>query len=183
MSSILYYSNYCDNCKKLLGMISKSSMKDDIHFLCIDNRSKNSNGATYIKLQNGQEVILPPSVTKVPALLLLNRGYKILFGTEIVNMIKSSLEIEQQQATPETGEPMAYSLGNLNYGVSSDQYSFLDQSSDDLSAKGNGGMRQIHHYSKIGDENMIETPPDDYQPDKIGEVSLERLQKERENSL
>ena len=40
-------------------MIARTSMKDDMHFLCIDNRIKN-NGATYLQLDKGQEVILPP---------------------------------------------------------------------------------------------------------------------------
>ena len=148
-----------------------------------DNRIKKNNGATYLQLDKGQEVILPPTVTKVPALLLINRGYKVLFGNEIVNMIEPNIEVEKQAAVEKTGEPMAFQLGSFNYGVSSDQYSFLDQNADDLSAKGNGGMRQIHHYSSIGSSDCIETPPDNYQPDKIGEVSLEKIQNERENNL
>ena len=60
---------------------------------------------------------------------------------------------------------------------------FLDQNPEDLSAKGNGGMRQIHHYSSINSSDYIETPPDNYQPDKIGDVSLEKLQNERQNNL
>lgn len=183
MSSILYYSNYCENCKKILSMISRSSLKDDMHFLSIDNRTVKNNGATYLQLQNGQEVILPPTVTKVPALLLINRGYKVLFGQEIVNMIGHSVEVEKNVAVKETGEPTAFSLGGGNFGISSDQYSFLDQNPDDLAAKGNGGIRQIHHYSQLSDQDNIETPPDNYQPDKIGEVSLEKIQAERENSL
>ena len=183
MSCILYYSNYCESCKKIIGMIARTSMKDDMHFLCIDNRIKKNNGATYLQLDKGQEVILPPTVTKVPALLLINRGYKVLFGNEIVNMIEPNIEVEKQAVVEQTGEPMAFQLGSINYGVSSDQYSFLDQNAEDLSAKGNGGMRQIHHYSSINSSDCIETPPDNYQPDKIGDVSLEKLQSERENNL
>ena len=80
-------------------------------------------------------------------------------------------------------EPMAFSLGSGGFGVASDNYSFLDQSSDDLSAKGNGGLRQQHHYSSINDNNMIETPPDNYQPDKIGKISMEQLQAQRQSEL
>ena len=62
MSQILYYSNYCENCKTLLQKISKSKVKEDMHFICIDKRVQKSNGATYIVLENTQEIILPPTI-------------------------------------------------------------------------------------------------------------------------
>ena len=43
-------------------------------FLSIDNRVKQANGATNIVLENGQQLLLPPLITKVPALLLLSKG-------------------------------------------------------------------------------------------------------------
>jgi hypothetical protein len=45
-------------------------------------------------------------------------------------------------------EPMAFSFGSGGgFGdVVSDSYSFLDQAPEDLEAKGNGGMRQMHNY-------------------------------------
>ena len=82
MSSIFYYSNYCQFSKSLLQKISKNKIKDQMHFICIDRRKKEGN-ATYIILENGQEILLPNTVTKVPALLLLNRGHHVLFGSDI----------------------------------------------------------------------------------------------------
>lgn len=183
MSSILYYSNYCENCRKVIASVSQSKVKDDMHFICIDNRHKKANGSVYIKLQNGEEVILPPSVTKVPALLLINRGYHVLFGEEIMNHIQPNVVAMKQQAVAKTGEPSAFSLGGGGYGVSSDFYSFLDQSSDELSAKGTGGMRQTHHYAGVSHQDQIETPPDTYNADTIGEVSINKLQNQRENDI
>ena len=43
MSKILYYSNYCENCKKLLQNLAKSQEKKDIHFICIDQRIQKNN--------------------------------------------------------------------------------------------------------------------------------------------
>ena len=40
MSTILYYSTYCDNCNKLLQIISTSNSKKDMHFINIDKRVK-----------------------------------------------------------------------------------------------------------------------------------------------
>ena len=85
---IIYYSNYCEHSKKLIQTISQSQIKDDMHFICIDNRRKKPNGVTNIILENGQEILLPPTVTKVPALLLLNRGNRVVFGNEIDNYIQ-----------------------------------------------------------------------------------------------
>ena len=56
MSSILYYSNYCNNCKTLLQTVSKSSKKKDTYFICIDKRIKKNN-KTYVVLETGQEIL------------------------------------------------------------------------------------------------------------------------------
>ena len=143
MSCILYYSKYCDVSKKYLQLISKSSSQNDIHFICIDKRVKEGN-KTYIVLENGQKIILPENITRVPALLLLNKGYQVLYGEQILEFLKPRQEIEVRQATQNNMEPMAFSLGGGS--IVSDQYSFLDQDPEDLEAKGNGGMRQMHNY-------------------------------------
>ena len=184
MSAILYYSNYCKNSQSLLQFISKTTVKDDMHFICIDKRVKKSNGAIYIILENGQELLLSPTVTKVPALLLINRGHQVLFGDQIKDYIKSKHIDVQQSATQNNGEPLAFSLGGCGgFGVISDNFSFLDQGAEELSAKGEGGMRQQHHYSSIQEGNIIETPPDTYSPDKVGSVSMDQLQQERNTEI
>ena len=57
------------------------------------------------------------------------------------------------------------------------------QNIDELSAQGNGGMRQQHHYASLEIQNEIETPPDTYTPNKVGEVSIENLQQQRNNDI
>jgi hypothetical protein len=148
MSSILYYSKYCETSKKYLQLLSKSNVQKDIHFICIDKRVKEANNKTYIILENGQKIVLPENVTKVPALLLLNEGYTVLYGEQILQKLKPRQEVEVRQATQNNMEPMAFSLGGGGgFGdVISDQYSFLDQEPEELEAKGNGGMRQMHNY-------------------------------------
>ena len=148
MSCILYYSKYCEVSKKYLQILSKSSSQKDIHFICIDKRVKEANNKTFIILENGQKIILPENVTRVPALLLLTKGYQVLYGEQILEHLKPRQEAEVRQATQNNMEPMAFSLGGGGgFGdIVSDQYSFLDQAPEDLEAKGNGGMRQMHNY-------------------------------------
>lgn len=185
MSSILYYSNSCAHSKRLLQKISTTKVKDDTHFVCVDKRTQKPNGATYVMLGNGQEILLPPSITRVPALLLLNRGHHVLFGEEIDQHVEPQYTAQQQQAvTIARDEPEAFSLGGgAGFGVSSDQFSFLDQDANSLSAKGDGGMRQLHHYASIDYMDQIQTPPDEYQPDTVGNVSLDQLQQQRNADL
>ena len=61
---------------------SKSQIKNDIHFLPIDSRVEEK-GKVYIILENGQKMLFPPTVTKVPALLLLHQGNRVIYGDNI----------------------------------------------------------------------------------------------------
>ena len=185
MSTILYYSNYCPNCKEILQNVSRSQVKDDIHFVCIDSRTTKPNGSTYVLLSNGQEILLPPTIVKVPALLLLNKGHQVLFGSDINNYIEPKQEALQASAVSNNGEPMAFSLmsAGSGFGVASDNYSFLDQDHNELSAKGHGGMRQQHHYASLQHADDISTPPDTYSADTIGTVSLENIEQKRNSEI
>lgn len=190
MSSVLYYSQYCQNCSTLLQSLSKSSVKDDMHFICIDKRTKDEKGQTFIILQNGQKVILPPTVTKVPALLLLNKNHHVLFGTQINDYLRPEVRNNTKQTISQDIEPQAFSLGGGSLGssmtgVMSDMYSYLDQSSDDLNPeKGGGGTRQMHNYVTHDSRDNIETPPDTWSPNKIdSNMSMEQIMEAREKDM
>ena len=115
MSSVLYYSNYCDKCKNIIRTLGNSEIKNEIHFVCIDKRFRDEkNGATYVILENQQRIILPPQIQRVPALLLLREGNKVLFGNEINDKLAPKNELKNAQATGFNGEPSAFSLGNDN---------------------------------------------------------------------
>jgi len=152
MSCILYYSKYCEVSKKYLQDLSKTDIQQDIHFICIDKRIKEANGKTYIILENGQKIILPENITKVPALLLLNNGYNVLYGEQILSYLKPKQHETIKIATQNNIEPIAFSLlGGFGSSIVSDQYSFLDQNQEDLKATGNGGMRQMHNYMNLNE--------------------------------
>lgn len=182
MSAILYYSNYCNHCKSILQQISRSNIKEGVHFICIDKRTQ-KNGATYVILEN-QEIFLPPNIVRVPSLLLLNRGNSVVEGDAVLSYIIEEKRVENIKATNNNGEPSAFGLNDFGT-IISDSYSFLDQSSDDLSAKGNGGMRQIHNYVSVNQDMVIETPLENYKPNTISNngMSLEELQAKRDRDV
>jgi hypothetical protein len=185
MSSILYYSNFCEHSKKLLQTLSKSQVAKDLHFICIDKRIKGPDNKIYIVLENEQKIVMPENVTKVPALLLLNNNYKVLYGDSIYNHLKPKQEVITRQSTNNNMEPMAFSLGG-GYVVS-DQFSFLDMDSEELNTKGNGGMRQMHNYVPLNYSDTISTPTDehDYKKGRSDgqEMTVEKLQQMRDQEL
>jgi len=194
MSSILYYSNYCEPSKKLLQTITKTQNAKDIHFICIDKRTKDPSGKTYIILENSQKIIMPENVTRVPALLLLNQNYKVIYGDEIYQHLKPQVTQEIKQATKNNMEPINFQDGfsafsGFGGGIVSDNYSFLDQSDNELSVKGNGGLRQMHNYVSLNDSMNLNMhlPKDDhdYKSDKLkeGEMSVESLQRKRAQEI
>ena len=189
MSSILYYSNFCEHSKKLLQTISKGGVQKEIHFICIDKREKDANNKMYIILENGQKIIMPENVNRVPALLLLNQGYAVLYGEDILKHFKPVQQKEIQKATVNNMEPMAFSFGSGGMSdIVSDNYSFLDQDHESLSAKGNGGTRQMHNYVDLtyADNVNMNTPTDEqnYKTSKIPEgMTVEKLQEQRASEL
>ena len=193
MSSILYYSNFCEPSKKLLQTVTKTHNSNDIHFICIDKRVKDSNGKVFIVLQNGQKIIMPENVTRVPALFLLNENYKVIYGDDIYKHLKPQTQQLVKQATKNNMEPTNYQDGFGSFsgfgGIVSDNYSFLDQSETEMSVKGQGGLRQMHNYVTLEDSMNIsmKLPQDDqdYKTDKVkeGETSVEALQRRRTEEL
>jgi hypothetical protein len=186
MSSILYYSNFCEHSKKLLQTLSKTQASKDLHFICIDKRTQGPDKKIYIILENGQKIVMPENVTKVPALLLLNENYQVLYGDNIYNHLKPAQEVITRQATSNNMEPMAFSLGGGC--IASDQYSFLDMDSEELNTKGNGGMRQMHNYVPLNYSDTISTPTDehDYKQGKSAggqEMTIEKLQQMRDQEI
>ena len=193
MSSILYYSNFCEHSKKLLQIIGKTNIQQEMHFISIDKRVKDANNKIYIILENGQKIIMPENVNRVPALLLLNQGYNVLYGEAILQYLRPKQETQVKQAPQNNMEPMAFSFGNggaSSFGdVVSYKYSFWDQDQDSLKATGNGGMRQMHNYVDLNYTDNISANPSENEQDlkktnKISpELTIEQLQQQREQEL
>ena len=187
MSSVLYYSNFCEHSKKLLQRVSKMEIKSEMHFICIDKRVVEG-GKMHIVLENGQKMIMPESISKVPALLLLE-NYSVLYGESINDFLKPRQALAVKKATNNNIEPNAFSFsggGGGGFGIASDNYSFLDMDHASLSATGTGGTRQMHSYIGFGDSFNITTPVDeyDYKATKIPEdLTVEQLEKQRASEM
>ena len=177
MSSVLYYSKYCSSFDSIISKLSKTTIQKDIHFVCIDKRVKEGK-KIYLLLEGGKKVLLPETVRKVPAILLLYQGYRVLYGNDIMNYYQPKINAETGVATQNNLEPSAYSYTEMGMNMS-DDYSYLDQTSDEMAAKGEGGTRQMHSFMLLNESQNIETPPEDYIPDKVRETDLEKLQKQR----
>tara|TARA_Y100000992_G_scaffold36234_1_gene20287 strand:- start:12 stop:512 length:501 start_codon:yes stop_codon:yes gene_type:complete len=159
-------------------------VKDKIHYICIDKRIKDTNGSTYIILENSQKILLPPTVTKVPALLLLTQGHHVLFGQQIYQHLQPTENSFSSKIDNTPNEPTAFAI-RATGGVASDTFSFLDQDADSMTAKGDGGLRQMHQYASLNFEDKINTPPDNYEPNTIGNdgMSIEQIQAQRNKDV
>ena len=105
-----------------MTLLSKSGLKNTIHYICIDKRIKKNN-TTYVVLENNQEILLPNTINAVPALMILNDNYKILYGDNIIAYLKPVEEMAVQKATNYNGEPSAFKFELLSSGVVSDNFS------------------------------------------------------------
>lgn len=150
MSCILYYSNKCEHSQRYLQILGKCNLEKEVHFICIDTRIKEPNGKTYIILPNQQKIVLPDNVTRVPALLLINEGYRVLYGEAILQYLKPIQQNKIVKATQNNLEPMAFSDtgGFSNNGIYSDHYSSVNLDANQLSFQnGDAGMHQMYNYT------------------------------------
>ncbi len=182
----LYYSNYCKHSQRILQFLVKGNLVNKINFLCIDKRERDvNNNQMHIILEDGKRVTMPPNIQSVPSLLLVQQGYRVILGDDIIQyyQVAANTETKRKQQQMQPVEPIGSSLMNSAGGMNivSEQYTMYDLSPDELSAKGNGGRRQLYNYVSANDDVIaIQTPPDTYHPDKINkEVTVNSLQQRR----
>jgi hypothetical protein len=81
-------------------------------------------------------------------------------------------------------EPNPYMFkGAGGVGVVSDEFSFLDSSVSELSAQGNGGMRQMYNYVSLDTTPETISTQLQFDPDKQPKLNmtLEQLENQRKN--
>ena len=185
MPNIIYYSSNCDNCIKLLNTIGNKKLENTLYF-SVDTR-ETVNNQTFLILENGSRVLLPINITKVPSLLLIDdktNKNTVKMGIEIYDYLNLNKQ-ENVKEELEHEDISAFTLGGRMDNVVSDTFSYLSTAANDLLAEGAGGLEQLHNYSTLDMIHKINTPPDNYTPNKISNdgKSLEDLQKQREYEL
>jgi len=162
---VIYYSNNCKYCQKLLAHLAKLGVLEKYNFVCIDRRSVDPNTRQItITLDRGVKTTLPPNVSRVPTLLLINQKYTAVVGDDIYNHIdkKVSANVDPTNlAYDNGGEPIGYILAPSSGGVNivSESYTMYNAPPEELAAKGNGGTRQMYNYASAKfDPASIPTP-------------------------
>ena len=186
---ILYYSNYCVHSKKILQYLVKENLTNKLNCICIDKRTRDpKTGQIQIILENGQTLMMPPNVHSVPAVLLVKQNFKVVLGEDILPLLHPLVKKQRDEATRHHGEPMGFSIGSYTSGgmnIVSEKYTSYDMTPDELSAKGKSANRPMYNYVQADYQTLlIQTPPDNYRPDKIGgDVSLDTLQQSRNEDV
>lgn len=109
--TIFYYSNFCPNSQRVLQFLVRANLTTEVAFICIDKRGRNPNtNQMYIIMENGDKVLMPPNIHSVPALLMLNENYKVIYGDEIIRHYEPSIVNDKMLATNFNGEPSGFSL-------------------------------------------------------------------------
>jgi len=160
---VLYYSNNCSFCQKLLAYLAKICVLDKYNFVCIDRRRVDPHTRQVsIILDRGVKTTLPPNVSRVPTLLLVNQKYTAVVGDDIYTYINGNNKPDPNNIAVENGgEPMGYIIPSTPGGVNivSETYTMYNAPPEELSAKGNGGTRQMYNYvSANSNGSYIKTP-------------------------
>uniref|UniRef100_A0AB39JCG8 Thioredoxin-like fold domain-containing protein n=1 Tax=Florenciella sp. virus SA2 TaxID=3240092 RepID=A0AB39JCG8_9VIRU len=181
---LLFYSEYCNHSKELLSKLKQKDLLNKIVLINIDNRYVKNN-LTYLIINNKETMPLPPMITCVPT-MCITPAYEILQGEKILEYFLPIVNNIEDEKTMINIEPNSYSLENETigqYGVSSDNYSYWDTDPDDLSAKGNGGLKQMYNYASIdNNDTEIYTPPDLENSNKSS-LNIDEIQQQRNNEL
>ena len=96
----------------------------------------------------------------IQSIVKYNDNNKIIAGlSHILGYLRPQEKEINRVATNNNMEPQAFFSYEMGSSLS-DNYSYLDMSPEDLSAKGNGGLRQMYNYATPDYSNTINTPED-----------------------
>jgi hypothetical protein len=190
MEDLFYYSNHCKHSQRVIQYISKNNLIDKISCICIDKRSRDKqNNHLIIHLENGQTFTMPPSIQSVPAILRKSQNHTVVLGAEqIISYIQSQSKytnMQQRQSTILNNniEPISFEFmgSQSNNNILSDKFTDYNTHHEVLSAKGNGKERPLHHYVGVDNNQIINTPADSYQADKLPtSITVESLSQKRD---
>ena len=156
---IIFYSNYCANCKEFIKSLYKSPFFEKFKRVCVDNNTN-----------------VPKEITLIPA-IIVPKMTKVLVGTEAFHWLRGMNQIHLQEQEKQINqdasskakngaEPPEGSTGdptNLNYAMGAvTAYSgTMDGFSDNFSFLGNENPLE-HKFEFLGKGNVkIHTPQEE----------------------
>lgn len=182
---ILYYSNECQHCKKLLEYITRNGLIEQLNCICIDKRSKDPNtGQIFVYLPTGKCVLIPPNIGAVPALMIRKDNFRTIYAKDIVHYLNPFVSAKISQISKINGEPMPMQLGSATgsstANIVSEKYTYYAGQSE-----GRGPTNP--NYVSATDESpfSIQTPDETYKPNKLsnGDVTIEILKQKRDTDI
>lgn len=185
---ILFYSNHCDNCKRLLQQIAVTKYQFALHFVCIDSRVQSKEGHIEIIISSDTRIPLPSNIKNVPSLFLPYNGANVIQGTdEIMNYLAQSkkADIISKTKPNQNKEPTAANSGTSSTFSNKSNYVMFSESTRPLAnAPDSVANRQqqdnVSYFDAMDNMSSIETIRKTYRHDKIGDgVSIDKLQQER----
>ena len=171
---VFYYSNHCRHCPRIIQFINKNGLVDRLNCVCVDMRERSpENGATYVQLENGARVMLPPNVNCVPALIQVGNKHTLVAGDDILAYLQGrvapGMHSDVGADARANGEPLGASPGALSRSgnIVSDSFSAYSESSGGSSLAGPPG-RDTGHYAPVGGaQGVISGPEDSYRSGKM----------------
>jgi hypothetical protein len=126
---LLFFSNYCDFCKKIADLIIKNNIRDRFIFVCVDNKS----------------LTLPKFVNRVPMVFTYFKD--IYADAAVIEYIESLL--------PKTSEPMNDDISPFALGTATiSQYTYISKDGESYDTN----MMDNNIYGILGMEQKISGP-------------------------
>lgn len=198
---IFYYSNYCQHSQKVIEFIVKHQLNNKLSCICVDKRKRDvNNNQMHVILENGKQVMLPPNLQSIPAILCVKKNYTLVLGTDpIKEYLKQTFQLGQEanrlfdnphqsqiNQRPQMQEPAGFELNGIsaNSNIFSEPFTNYNLSPDDLAAQSRSNNRPLYNYTAVDKQFTIETPEDTYRPDKVASnVTIDVLQQQRNKEV
>jgi hypothetical protein len=151
---ILFYSNFCEYSKEVLGIIAKKNIRNDFVLVCVDNRTSN----------------LPSFVDRVP--LIFSITTEVIVDEGIQKYIDTKYSSNNGDLEPFS---LFSASGKSNY---SDAFSFIEEGGQEDFVKG-----YTYLNMNDGAISTVQEESDSTKKSKIDSSILEKFMAERDNDL
>jgi len=200
---IFYYSNLCPHSQKVIQFVVKHQLQSKLSCICVDKRKRDANNQTVVVLETGKHVMLPPNLQSVPAVLCVKKNYVLVQGTDpILEYFQAAfgLSASAQQLyenpydspanavnrRPQAMDPVGVGVQSLtgNMGIFSETYTQYHLTPEDLAGDSQSRRRPMYGYTPVDRHMAIETPEDNWRPDKIASnMTVDVIQQQRNQEI